>query len=239
MRSEVGSRRIGCEFGRNMLMKSEPPSLVDLCVRTVIDNLRYLGDVGGTDPQLLARILPHCTVDQLMHIEKSTKGRDLTPITDDLWKNFYEKEFGIRNTKLVNERMEDKGVSFRWSQLYEAKLKDIEQAQKKSLDRMKQRYKETDARKQSRQVRLCTKVPPSSNKRSFGGSYNVSYLKSNIMKKAKIEALKSPEVKNIAAMKKNAIQRDYSISPLMRPRGPSSGDSASSSKVTKPMGRRI
>ncbi|KAK3446215.1 hypothetical protein EUGRSUZ_A01953 [Eucalyptus grandis] len=193
MRSEVGSRRIGCEFGRNMLMKSEPPSLVDLCVRTVIDNLRYLGDVGGTDPQLLARILPHCTVDQLMHIEKSTKGRDLTPITDDLWKNFYEKEFGIRNTKLVNERMEDKGVSFRWSQLYEAKLKDIEQAQKKSLDRMKQRYKETDARKQSRQVRLCTKVPPSSNKRSFGGSYNVSYLKSNIMKKAKIEALKRGE----------------------------------------------
>ncbi|KAF8018076.1 hypothetical protein BT93_H3089 [Corymbia citriodora subsp. variegata] len=239
MRSELGSRRTGFELGRNMPAKRKAPSLVDLCVRTVIDNLRYLGDVGGTDPELLRKILPHCTVDQLMHIEKSSKGRDLTPVTDNLWKNFYEKEFGSQSTKLVIERMKETKVSFRWSQLYEAKLKDIDEAQKKSLDRMKQLYKETDARKQSRQVRLCSKVPPSSNKRSFGGGYNVSYLKSNIMKKAKIETLKSQEVKNIAAMKKKAIQREHSISPLMKPRGPPGGDSSSSSKVTKPLGRRI
>ncbi|XP_030462933.1 uncharacterized protein LOC115682751 isoform X2 [Syzygium oleosum] len=240
MRLELGGRRTGCELGRNMPMRSKAPSLVDLCVRTAIDNLRYLGDVGETDAELLGRILPHCTVDQLMHIEKSSKGRDLTPVTDDLWKNFYEKQFGSQSANLVIERMKHKKFSFRWLQLYEAKLKDIEEAQNKSLDRMRQLYKETDAHKQSRQVRLCSKVPPSSNKRSFGcGSYNVSNLKSNIMKKAKIETLNSREVKNIAAMRKKAIQREYSISPLIRPRGPSGGDSASSSKVTKPMGRRI
>lgn len=51
----------------------KPPSLVDLCVRTAIDNIRYLGDVGETDSHLLERILPHCTMDQLLHVENSTK----------------------------------------------------------------------------------------------------------------------------------------------------------------------
>jgi len=49
------------------------PTLVDLCVQKVIDNVRYLGNVGYVDQHLLERILPHCTVDQLMHVEKSTK----------------------------------------------------------------------------------------------------------------------------------------------------------------------
>lgn len=51
------------------------PSLVDLCIKTAIDNLRYLGDVGETDLDLLDQILPHCTVDQLMHVEKCSKVR--------------------------------------------------------------------------------------------------------------------------------------------------------------------
>ena len=50
--------------------------MVDLCVRTAIDNLRYLGDVGETDLYLLDRILPHCTVDQLMRVEKCTEVRN-------------------------------------------------------------------------------------------------------------------------------------------------------------------
>lgn len=78
MRLELGGRRTGRELGRNMPMRSKAPSLVDLCVRTAIDNLRYLGDVGETDAELLGRILPHCTVDQLMHIEKSSKVRFLS-----------------------------------------------------------------------------------------------------------------------------------------------------------------
>lgn len=51
------------------------PSLVDLCVNKAIDNLRFLGDVGETDIHLLERILPHCTVEQLMHVEKSSEVR--------------------------------------------------------------------------------------------------------------------------------------------------------------------
>lgn len=48
-------------------------SLLELSVRKAIDNLQYIGDVGETDIQLLKRILPHCTAEQLGHIETSTK----------------------------------------------------------------------------------------------------------------------------------------------------------------------
>lgn len=44
-------------------------------MRKAIDNLQYIGDVGETDIQLLKRILPHCTAEQLNHIETSTKVR--------------------------------------------------------------------------------------------------------------------------------------------------------------------
>jgi len=55
--------------------KRKVPSLVDLCVSLAVENVKYLGDVGETDLHLLDRILPHCTLDQLMHIEKSTVVR--------------------------------------------------------------------------------------------------------------------------------------------------------------------
>lgn len=61
------------EYERISGLDKQVPSLVDLCIRTAIDNVRYLGDVGETDLHLLEHILPHCTIDQLMHVEKSSK----------------------------------------------------------------------------------------------------------------------------------------------------------------------
>ncbi|MFQ6630477.1 hypothetical protein Gotur_009102 [Gossypium turneri] len=292
---------------RNIADKSEmrkAPSLVDLCVRTVIDNVRYLGDVGETDSHLLERILPHCTVDQLLHVETSTKGRDLSSVTDKLWKNFYELQFGRESMKIVIERMKLKKASFRWRQLYEAKLKDVQEAENKAIDRLKQLYKKEDARmflnefvaskillcvylcvptsntlcslvvriltlisiglgKQSRQVQLCTKVPPSSKRSFFAGNilcssnalicwfylskcylgsgpgYNMSNVKSNIMKKAKIDLMKSQEVKNLAAMKKKAVQSHHSGTTITKSSGFCGKNSASTSKHSKPLERRF
>ena len=72
--------------------KTTSSFLNNLSINEAIDSLKFLGDVGDTDLNLLDHILPHCTIDQLMHIENSSKGRDLTPVTDKLWKNFYEKK---------------------------------------------------------------------------------------------------------------------------------------------------
>ncbi|PRQ51995.1 putative RNA polymerase II transcription factor SIII, subunit A [Rosa chinensis] len=72
-----------------------------------------------------------------MYIEKSTKGRDLSPVTDKLWKKFYEKEFGIERTNLVIERMRKKKVNFRWLQLYQAKLREVDEAENEAADWLK------------------------------------------------------------------------------------------------------
>ncbi|XP_042975065.1 uncharacterized protein LOC122306672 isoform X1 [Carya illinoinensis] len=223
--------------------RKTPPSLVDLCVKTAIDNVRYLGDVGETDLDLLDRILAHCTVDQLMHVEKCSEGRDLSPVTDKLWKKFYEKQFGAKNTEHVVERMAKSLKSYKWIDLYEAKSEDIAEHEKKTAARIKQLYNKETARKQSRQVQLCAKVPPSKNKRSFcGGSgpgHNVSHFRSNLMKKSKIDLLNSREVKNLAAMKKNTYQRNDGASPMMKAAQFSGKDSATTSKPFKPVHRRI
>ncbi|CAI9089102.1 OLC1v1023608C2 [Oldenlandia corymbosa var. corymbosa] len=171
------------------ITRRQAPSLTDLCVQVAVVNIRYLGNVGETDFHLLERILPHCNMDQLIHVEDCTEGRDLSPVTNKLWKKFYERRFGVDNVALVVERMKKRKVSFTWRQLYEAKLKDIEEQETKIVERMKQRYENAAADKQKRQVQICMKVPPSSGKRSyFGGSYSsVCNTKSNIMKKAKLD----------------------------------------------------
>ncbi|KAK9059922.1 hypothetical protein SSX86_020626 [Deinandra increscens subsp. villosa] len=211
------------------------PTLVDLCVQKAIDNVRYLGDVGATDTLLLERFLPHCNVEQLTHIEDSTEDRDLSPVTDKLWKNFYIQQFGSMSTSVVVERMKEKQVSFKWRELYEAKLKDVEEAQKKSFERIKQLYQKEDAKKQSRQVQLCSKVPPSSNKRSFyGGGCSYGNTKSGLMKKAKQEFLNSREVKNLSAMKKVTVHKNHSVSPIKKPSQMPGKFAASSSKFSPP-----
>lgn len=228
---------------RDTMLKRKVPSLVDLCVQKAIDNLRHIGDVGETDLHLLERFLPHCTLDQLMHIENSTEERDLSQVTDKLWKKFYKKQFGSNSTQLVVERMKQKKFSFKWKQLYEAKLEDMEKAQKHSSERIKQLYKKEDARKQSRQICLCTKVPPSSGKRNFfgggGPGSSICNTMSGLMKKAKLEFLNSREVKNLSAMKKQTVQSNYRSSAIRKPGAFLGKGSASTSKVATSTERRF
>ncbi|KAG8386758.1 hypothetical protein BUALT_Bualt03G0182300 [Buddleja alternifolia] len=224
-------------------MIPKAPSLVDLCVQMAIDNVRYLGNVGETECHLLDRILPHCTLEQLMHIEDSTQDRDLSSITDKLWKRFYTRQFGVDSTNIVVERMRNRQVTFKWKQLFDAKTKEREEATQKSLDRIKQRYQEENARKQSRQVRPCTKVPPSSRKRSFSGGVaasNIYNTKSGLMKKAKLDFVNSREVKNIAAMNNKVVHRNYSVSSMKKPSVSTGLAASSSSKLAaKPIQRRF
>ncbi|XP_065852441.1 uncharacterized protein [Euphorbia lathyris] len=218
--------------GQVMPVSRKVPSLVDLCVDVAVRHARYLGDVGETDFHLLDRILPSCTLDQLIHVEERTE-RDLTPVTDELWKGFYKKEFGEKNLSIALQRMTQHKVSFKWKDLYEAKLTANAEKEKEAAARLRQLYKKEDAKKQSRQIRICTKVPPASKRSFFGGGgpgYNLSNVKSNIMKKAKLDFLKSPEVRNIAAMRN--MQRQNSVSSMTKPPSFPRNNHASSSRQT-------
>lgn len=138
-------------------------------VSVAIDNRRFLWDVSDMDLDVLEQILPRCSKAQLTHIEKSTKGRDLSPVTDKLWKRFYEREFGTKSTELLMEVMKEENLTLKWSEIYREKSNRVkEAAEKKVGDRLKVLYRKEGARKQNRQVRVCEKVPPSSsNKRNL------------------------------------------------------------------------
>lgn len=119
--------------------------------------------MSDMDLDVLEQILPHCSKAQLSHIEKSTKGRDLSPVTDTLWKRFYEREFGTKSTELLMEVMKEENLTLKWSEMYLEKSNRVkEAAEKKVGDRLKVLYGKENARKQSRQVRVCDKVPSSS-----------------------------------------------------------------------------
>uniref|UniRef100_A0A0D6R7K5 Elongin-A n=1 Tax=Araucaria cunninghamii TaxID=56994 RepID=A0A0D6R7K5_ARACU len=214
----------------------KPPSLLDLCIQTAIDNIQYLGDVGETDSELLKVILAHCSEEQLMFIEDSTEGRDLSPVTDSLWMNIYERKFGEENVILVKRRMKQKGVIFKWRLLYQAKLEEQEKQQQKmlekSLDRLKQRYAKADQEKQSKQIQICTKVPPTKRNRNYGGygsSSDLSNVKGRLMKKAKMEFAASRDARrNVTMMNRNSAQ---SFVPLGKMSNMSTASAKSSASV--------
>ncbi|CAM8906624.1 hypothetical protein QQ045_010731 [Rhodiola kirilowii] len=218
------------------------PSLVDLCVWTAIDNVKYLGDVGETDLDLVGKILQHCTVDQLRHVEDSTEGRDLSPVTDALWEKFYRKEFNETSFKAGDyESFREEALSTvrrkkfasKWRFKFEVGMKIRELKEKKSTSVLMEKYKKENAKKQSKQIQICAKAPPSSKRRFFGGSgpgYNFSNTKNNLMKKSKIDLMKSKEMQNRLAVRKNAVQRTYIAPPKMKPASFLRDNAASSSK---------
>ncbi|XP_047080155.1 uncharacterized protein LOC124690871 [Lolium rigidum] len=114
-----------------MEAEGKAPSLLELCVRKAIDNLRRIESVDGVDTPLLRRILPHCDLEQLTRIESRT-ATDLTPVTDVLWQGFYRRQFGEEHTSRVADRMRRAGARYRWKELFRAKTKQ----QKEVEDRM-------------------------------------------------------------------------------------------------------
>ncbi len=47
------------------------------------------------------------------------QGRDLSPITDELWLKCYSRKFGNDAVEMVKRRMADRKCKFKWKQLYQ------------------------------------------------------------------------------------------------------------------------
>ncbi|CAL9057143.1 unnamed protein product [Musa banksii] len=200
-----------------MESRRKVPTLVELCMDTAIASLRYIED-----------------------------GRDLSPVTDDSWKGFYEQQFGVESANTVINRMKQKKVVFKWRLLYEAKQKEREEAKNRMAKKHKQNYAESQAKKQSRKIQICSKIPPSKNKRGhrrgIGPSNSLSNVKSNLMKAAKLEYCNSHEAKVHALMRRNAL-RGNSLSHQSIPRSAKQNNILrsnpdSSSRNGKPVGRK-
>uniref|UniRef100_A0A0D9X4T5 Elongin-A n=1 Tax=Leersia perrieri TaxID=77586 RepID=A0A0D9X4T5_9ORYZ len=170
-----------------MEYRRKPPSLLELCIRTTMDNLRYVQSVDGVEMNLLERILPHCKLEDLTRIEDNTE-MDLSPITDKMWKLFYRQQFGEDSVNLVIKRMSTSGVRYKWRNLFEAKT----EKQKEFADKMGQRLaKKYEAAK------------------AGSGPSNLSSYKSPILKKARMEVNSDAKMK--AAIQRNTISTSQHI----------------------------
>lgn len=118
----------------------------------------------------ILNFLPHCNVDQLMHVEKCSKsiGRDVSIVTDKLWKKFQGREFlpqlishfQLSSANVVVQSMRERKVWLKWETLYEAILKETVEFENKVSDRIRQLYKKENERKLSRQLKVCEVVKP-------------------------------------------------------------------------------
>ncbi|KAM0882484.1 hypothetical protein ACQ4PT_032251 [Festuca glaucescens] len=174
-----------------MEAERKAPSLLDLCVRKAIDNLRRVESVDGVDTPLLRRILPHCDLEQLTRIESHT-ATDLSPVTDVLWKGFYRRQFGEEHTGRVADRMRRAGARYGWKDLFKAKTKQQKEVEDRMVEALTNKCRARNAERQSRAIKRFTKVQPSSScKQSyFGGGSGMSSgsgYKNPMLKKARME----------------------------------------------------
>uniref|UniRef100_A0A452XPV8 Elongin-A n=1 Tax=Aegilops tauschii subsp. strangulata TaxID=200361 RepID=A0A452XPV8_AEGTS len=255
--------------------KMEPgrkPRLLDLCIRSAVDNLRTLNSVDIVAEELLKRILPHCTLEQLTHIESCThvclllaeqfiftylqiyqdvflistllpRQADLTDVTDVLWKRFFQREFGEDNMNLAIKRMKENGVRYKWKKLFEARTEKQKQVEARMSAGLKNKYQAANAAKQSKQIKVCTKIPPNSKRSFWGGSgssslSNSSY-KSPILKKARMEV--DSRAKMQAAIQRNTFARSSQPARLTFPSEQTSRTTTihrpnSTITITKPTG---
>ncbi|CAD5180387.1 unnamed protein product [Musa acuminata subsp. malaccensis] len=103
---------------------------------------------------LLKDILPHCNINELTHIENSTKESHAEG-TDDSWKRFYEQQFGVESANTVINRMKQKKVVSKWRLLYEAKQKEREEAKNRMAKKLEQSYAESQASESSYTFIFC------------------------------------------------------------------------------------
>jgi elongin-A len=174
-----------------MEAEGKAPSLLELCVRKAIDNLRRIESVDGVDTPLLRRILPHCDLEQLTRIESRT-ATDLTPVTDVLWQGFYRRQFGEEHTSRVADRMRRAGARYRWKDLFRAKTKQQKEVEDRMVEALTNKCRARNAERQSKSIKRFTKLQPSSCKRSYfgrgpSGISSRSGYKNPMLKKARME----------------------------------------------------
>uniref|UniRef100_A0A8I6XSF3 Elongin-A n=1 Tax=Hordeum vulgare subsp. vulgare TaxID=112509 RepID=A0A8I6XSF3_HORVV len=136
----------------------KPLSLLELCFRSAVDNLRYMNSVDNLEMGLLKRILPHCTLEQLTHIESCTE-MDLTGVTDVLWKRFFQREFGEADMNVAIKRMKESGVRYKWKKLFEEKTEKQKQVEQRMSAGLRNKYEAANAGTQYAGINLvCMKL---------------------------------------------------------------------------------
>ncbi|KAK0096252.1 hypothetical protein PV326_005992 [Microctonus aethiopoides] len=117
-------------YSGNKTSYTSVPSLYELCIRVLIENIEALEATGGVPYYIIKPVLERATADQLFMIEHYNPY--LIEDTDDMWKFHCNREFRTKQ----REEMES------WREMYmrclderEAKLKTLTANIKQSIDK--------------------------------------------------------------------------------------------------------
>lgn len=85
------NKRTKVYSGSKVFSWTKVPTLVDICLRSLQENIDYLEYTGGVPFEILRPVLERCTAEQLHSIEYYNAY--LTEDTAPLWEHFVKKEF--------------------------------------------------------------------------------------------------------------------------------------------------
>lgn len=130
-------QRCGNEF-------NSVPTLVQLCVFTVIDNIDHLEDVGDVPLEFLERFLSVCSPEQLQRVETAT-SRSLE--TEPFW---------MKHCELKKLSVEDFATyeAANYRELYKNYIRSVQQQTKAMGLAMRRRYKALESKKMENTVKV-------------------------------------------------------------------------------------
>eukprot|EP00271_Cylindrocystis_brebissonii_P011070 TRINITY_DN2777_c2_g4_i1.p1 TRINITY_DN2777_c2_g4~~TRINITY_DN2777_c2_g4_i1.p1 ORF type:complete len:351 (-),score=63.88 TRINITY_DN2777_c2_g4_i1:196-1248(-) len=137
------------------------PTLSSLCLDILLANLDALGDVGDTDWDTLEILLRRCNMQYVRRIEDANPSRDLSRVTEELWRGFYSSSYGRPSMEAVLARMKRRNVTCKWRDLFDAKGREVEEKRERGLERLREKSKALKDERASRQVQVVDVVPVS------------------------------------------------------------------------------
>jgi transcription elongation factor B polypeptide 3 len=122
------------------------PTLKQLAIYTLIDNVDALGDVGDVPSYLLEQVFAVCSPEQLNHIETSTRRDDLN--TEKYWES-HCKKVGIK----------EKAPNATWKDMWLQKVESDRERERRALKRLREMHESEQAAKRAKQIKILPSQP--------------------------------------------------------------------------------
>ncbi|KAF2069019.1 hypothetical protein CYY_009659 [Polysphondylium violaceum] len=145
----------------------EVPSLLELCIQKIQDNLETIRDLGKINDKLLVIILDKCPPAQLTLIERRI-GRVID--TEDLWRRH------CFNTTFLDPAY-TLDANSTWKQLYNVLEQQYEEKKKKTGENLRKIYDSAANSKKSKQIKVLNFNPSTipAPQRSFSSGSKASH----------------------------------------------------------------
>ncbi|CAA7060812.1 unnamed protein product [Microthlaspi erraticum] len=136
-----------------------PPSLVDICLESLIAHVEHLSDLNNIPPDLLKKIIPCLGAQELARLEEATA--DLSEYSNDRWIQLYESTFGEEDFNHARQELINYGEQFSWGSLFRARsslLKTKVTAHEDLVESLSASYEEGESSRRKRSAKMVSNM---------------------------------------------------------------------------------